>query len=285
MRKLLLARLAVLALVVPATACTGDLTGDQGTAGTPGPNGPFGSGGNGSYSGGGNPSGGSSVATMPPPPPTVIRRLSNAEYNNTTRDLLGDTTHPADAFLVDERRRGFDNIAEAQTTSPVRAEQYMLTGEKLTTQAITAALAALPCAATGDAACAGQFIRAFGQKAYRRPLSETEVTRLLGVFNLGNGGGGFKHGVELVLRAMLISPSFLFRVEQGEAAAVAGLARPTAWEMASRLSYLLLGSMPDAQLFEAASQGALSTKEQVRAQAERLIADARAKTNIQHLHT
>ncbi len=272
--------LALLALSTSTGACTAQLSsgrdkqiesGNSGSAPT-------------ASTTGGVPGTGGAGSALDPPPPTVLRRLTNTEYNNTTRDLLADTTHPADGFLVDERRLGFDNIAEVQTTSPVRAEQYMLTGEKLAEQALTGALASLPCAATGDAACARQFIGDFGQKAYRRPLASAEVARLLGVFEVGNTGGGFKHGIDLVLRTMLISPSFLFRVEVGEPATTPGITRPTAWEMASRLSYLLLGSMPDGVLFEAASQGALITKEQVRAQAERLLADSRAKANVQHLH-
>ncbi len=287
MRKSLAASwLGLLAFSALGVGCTAELSGDHGKPGANGTNGGSESvaGSTASTTGGVTGTGGVG-SSLGPPPPTVLRRLTNTEYNNTTRDLLADTTHPADSFLVDERRLGFDNIAEVQTTSPVRAEQYMLTAEKLAAQALTAALASLPCAATGDATCAGQFIRDFGQKAYRRPLTDGEVTRLLGVFNVGNTGGGFKHGLELALRAMLISPSFLFRVEVGEPATTAGLTRPTAWEMASRLSYLLVGSMPDAALLQAASQGALTTKEQVRAQAERLLADPQAKANIQHLHT
>jgi len=212
----------------------------------------------------------------------VIRRLSYTEYNNTARDLLGDATRPADSFLVDETRLGFDNIADAQTISPVRAEQYMLGAEKLAKQAKAGA----PCAATGDAACAGQLIRELGEKAYRRPLNEAESTRLLGVFQTGSAGGSFEHGVELVVQAMLVSPAFLFRVEEGQPVPVTpDLLRPTSWEMASRLSYLLVGSLPDAELFQAARQDLLTTREQVRAQAERLLADPRAKANVEHLHT
>jgi hypothetical protein len=274
-----------LALVLlSGLACTGSIGG-----GTPDQSGPGGPGGAGSA---GGPGTGPSTAIGPdgkplaPPPPTVLRRLTNTEYNNTVRDLLADTTRPADSFLVDEKWHGFDNIAEVQTTSPVRAEQYMLAGEKLALQARAGLLANLACAAAGDAACADQFIRQFGQKAYRRPVTEDELTRLRGVFQLGSSNGGFEHGIELLLRAMLVSPSFLFRVEVGEPVAeIPGLSRPTSWEMASRLSYLLVGSLPDAELFQAAGQNALVTKDQVLSQAQRLMADPRAKTNILHLHT
>ncbi len=284
MRKRFARRVAPWLALLPGLACNGSVGGSPSDPGGPGdPGRPSGVGGSMGMTGtGGTVVVGPDGAPLGPPPPTVIRRLSNTEYNNTVAALLADATRPADSFLVDERRLGFDNIAAVQTISPVRAEQYMLAAEKLAKQApVTAA-----CAATGDAACAGQLLRELGQKAYRRPLNETEVTRLLGVYQLGRDSTGFEHGIQLALRAMLLSPSFLFRVELGEPAATTpATRRPTSWEMASRLSYLLLGSMPDPKLFEAASQNALTTKEQVRAQAERLLADSRAKTNIEHLHT
>jgi hypothetical protein len=271
---------AVLFCTILSAGCTGNLGPDSGrgagTGSAQGPSGP----------GGPNPEGNQQPgAPGGPLPATALRRLTRAEYNNTLRDLIGDETRPADTFLVDETKLGFDNIAEIQTTSPVRAEQYMLAAEKLAAGAGTALIANLSCAAIGDAGCAAQWIRDFGQQAYRRPLSETEVTRLTGVFEVGRQNSGFERGVELVLRTMLMSPSFLFRVELGEPAPEKlGSSRPTSWEMASRLSYTLLGSMPDPSLFQAAKDNALIAKEQIRAHAERLLGDARAKANIQHLH-
>ena len=70
------------------------------------------------------------------PGPSFIRRLNRFEYNNTVRDLLGDTTQPADDFPIEEKRLGFDNNAEALQVSPVLAEQYMLSAEKLAATAV-----------------------------------------------------------------------------------------------------------------------------------------------------
>lgn len=234
------------------------------------------------------PAGGVSGGTaIGDPAPVVVRRLTRTEYNNTVRDLLGDTTGPASAFLVDEQMLGFDNIASAQTVSPVLAEQYMTAAEQIATRAVKTVLGALPCA-TGspDDACASTFIKDFGKRAWRRPLSDTEVTRVLGVFHVGSATGGFAPGIELAIRSILTSAPFFFRVETGEAVPnLPGRFRPTSWEMASRLSYLFWGTMPDDALFSAASQNALATPEQVGAQAERLLADPRAHETVAHFHS
>jgi hypothetical protein len=85
----------------------------------------------------------------------------------------------------------------------------------------------------------------------------------------------------MTLRQILIAPSFLYRIEAGEPVPGSpGATRPTSWEMASRLSYFLWGTMPDAALADAASRNALSSAMAVRQQAERMLADPRAKTTL-----
>jgi hypothetical protein len=85
---------------------------------------------------------------------------------------------------------------------------------------------------------------------------------------------------------VLQSPQFMYRVEQGAALDEArNLARPTDYEMASRLSFLLWGAAPDAALLDAASRGELNTKQQIAAQATRLLADPRAKDVVRHFHS
>jgi len=154
----------------------------------------------------------------PKPGPSYIRRVNRLEYNNTVRDLLGDTTHPADAFPAEEKRLGFDNNADALSVSPVLAEQYMKAAETVATDALNNRWAALvPCAAgTTDAAaldaCGRDFIAAFGQKAYRRPLDPDDTAVLTAVFDAGKATD-LKTGIRLVMEAALQSPRFLYRVE------------------------------------------------------------------------
>src|SRR5207253_717057 len=113
------------------------------------------------------------------------------EYNNTVRDLLGDTTHAADAFPAEEKRLGFDNNADALSVSPVLAEQYLKAAETVATDALNNRWSALvPCAASTTApaavdTCGHDFIAAFGAKAYRRPLDGDDSALLTAVFDAG----------------------------------------------------------------------------------------------------
>ncbi len=216
----------------------------------------------------------------------VVRRLTRREYNSTLHELLADTSQPANAFLPDDPSLGFDNTVAAQTVSPVLAEQYLNAAEQVARVAAPALLAQLPCAASSrDTACVESFVRNFGQRAWRRPLLDAEVTRLLGVYQAESVDGGFDAGFALTLETLLVSAPFLFRIELGEPVPESpGHYRPTAFEMATRLSYLMWGSMPDAELFARAADGTLRVPAQVGAQAERLLHDARAHDTVAHFH-
>jgi len=222
-------------------------------------------------------------STAPSPGPSYIRRVNRLEYNNTVRDLLGDTTQPADGFPAEEKRLGFDNNADALSVSPVLAEQYMSAAETVATAALNGRWAALvPCAAnTTDAAavdaCGRDFIAKFGQKAYRRPLDADDSAVLTAVFDAGKTTD-LKTGIRLVVETALQSPRFLYRVEFGAVAASGQtVVKVDDWEMASRLSYLLWHSMPDDALFTAAQAGQLSSSDQIQTQVQRMIADPKAR--------
>jgi hypothetical protein len=218
----------------------------------------------------------------PDPGPSYIRRVNRLEYNNTVRDLLGDTTRPADGFPAEEKRLGFDNNADALSVSPVLAEQYMKAAETIAADALNNRWSALvPCAAgTTDAAavdaCGRDFIAAFGQKAYRHPLNADDTAVLTKVFDAGKATD-LSTGIRLVMETALQSPRFLYRVEFGATAAGQMVVKIDDWEMASRLSYLLWHSMPDDALFAAAQAGQLSSTDEIQAQVQRMISDPRAR--------
>jgi hypothetical protein len=222
--------------------------------------------------------------------PAPLRRLTRFEYNNTIRDLLGDTTSPASGLPAEEVGNGFGNDAGAQAVSSLLAEAYAATAEKIALRATQtpAALARLAaCAATTTAtseeSCARTFIDGFVPRAYRRPLATGEADALLGVFKSTRAlaGATFASAVAAVLEAVLQAPDFLYRVEGGAAGAAdksaTGPRRPTGDEMATRLSYFLWGTMPDESLRAAARSGELSTAPGVLAQATRMVADPRAR--------
>lgn len=217
---------------------------------------------------------------------TPFRRLTRHEYNRTVLDLLGDASAPADAFPPEEEVHGFDNNAGALTMSDLLAEAYLGAAESVAARAVTDLDRLLACAPdTAADACALDFIDSFGARAYRRPLDAEERAILETVYASGLAQWDHATGVRLVIETMLQSPQFLYRIEVGEPpASGATWARPTQFEMASRLSYLFWGSMPDGELFGAARAGNLATADQIEAQARRLLADPRAAEQIAHFH-
>ena len=221
------------------------------------------------------------------PGPTFMRRLNRFEYNNTVRDLLGDTSNPASAFPTEEIRLGFDNNATALQVSPALVEQYMTAAETLANTAVTTNMKALvscdPAAAGADA-CARTFIDEFGTKAYRRKLSADEATTMKQVFDVG-AKTDFVSGVRLVIETMLQSAPFLYRIEFGAAPKSAEqVVKLTSWEMASRLSYLLWESMPDDELLAAAAADKLTDQSDITTQVTRMMQDAKAHDVFAHFH-
>jgi hypothetical protein len=222
---------------------------------------------------------------------TPIRRMTRFEYNSTVRDLLGDTTEPANVFPPEEEVAGFNNQAAALQVSELLAEQYMKVAEGVSERATANMAALMPdCdpSAEGEEACAVHFIDSFGRRAFRRPLDASEAERFKALYDFAIADadlGTFEDGIQLVIQAMLQSPHFLYRPEFGGADPIEGdVVRLTSWEMASKLSYMLWNTMPDEELFRAAEADELTTKEQIAAQAQRMLQDARAKDMIRNFH-
>lgn len=275
----------ILALALTAgvmTACTGMIGGedDRNGAGNGvgvGPNG-----------GGVGPNALDCSSSSIKPGDAPVRRMTREQYNATVRDLLGDDSAPANGFVADGAFGPFDSNKEAPVTSLI-ATQYMNAAEKLA-QAATANIDAFaPCAAGGnDAQCAADTIASFGKKAYRRPLTGSESTRLLGLFTARRAQSGetFQSAMQLVLQVMLQSPQFVNHMEIGDLSrAKDGAAPLTSYEIASRLSYSIWGTMPDQTLFVAADQGKLDTVEDVEAQARRMLDDPRSHDGIMNFYS
>ena len=198
----------------------------------------------------------------------VLRRLTNSQYNNTVRDLLGDLTSPASQFPPEDFVNGFKNQYQSQNMSPLLVDAYSIAAERLARNAFraTGSHDLIPC--RPSPACQAEFVRSFGLKAFRRPLDPEEQQRYQALFAKQ---GDFIKGAQLVVEAMLQSPNFLFRLEE--------TANPQ-WKpyaTASRLSYALWDTMPDAALLESAARGELSTPLGVEKSARRMLADARAR--------
>ncbi|WP_437580357.1 DUF1592 domain-containing protein [Sorangium sp. So ce887] len=222
------------------------------------------------------------------PGASPLRRMTRFEYNNTIRDLLGDDSAPADAFVIEEEALGFNNQAAALGVTSLLAEQLMKASEKIAERAardLERLLEGCDPAVQGPEVCADELITRFGKRAFRRPLTPLESERFARLFAWGNDEHGFSTGVELVLQGMLQSPHFLYRVELGMPdPAGDGVVPLSDHEIASRLSYLLWGSMPDDALFVAADAGELRTAEQIAAHARRLLEDPRARAAVANFH-
>ncbi|MEP7049607.1 MAG: DUF1592 domain-containing protein [Pseudomonadota bacterium] len=220
-----------------------------------------------------------------------LRRLIRFEYNNTVAELFKISTRPADALPGEEIGTGFGNEADSLGVSRLLIDGYRTIAEQIASDQTTDAahaIAAAGCdpAGMGEAACSKQFITDFLGRAFRRPGTPEDLTAYQGAFDHGRQiGGDFASGVRAVIARALQAPQFLYRVELGETVdAAKKLARPTGYEMASRLSYLLWGRMPDALLMSAAQQGKLVTPEGVRAEAERMLNDDRAHDVVRYFH-
>jgi hypothetical protein len=131
-----------------------------------------------------------------------------------------------------------------------------------------------------DAACADGFIRSFGKRAYRRPLTDVEIERYKTLFNTGKTGSDLASGISLVLTAMLQSPHFLYRLELGDPGSSKDSIALTAYEVGTRLSYFLTNSTPDDALLAAADAGKLKTVEGITTEAQRLIGSPKARSTF-----
>lgn len=138
-----------------------------------------------------------------------------------------------------------------------------------------------PKGAGEEEACAKRILSTVMRRAYRRAVSEADARAPMRFFAEGRKEGGFDHGLELALRAVLVSPEFLFRVEQDPA----NVARGEAYKLsdvalASRLSFFLWSSIPDDELLAAAIAGRLRQPGVLEAQVQRMLHDGRARAMV-----
>ena len=214
----------------------------------------------------------------------VIRRLNKAEYANTLHDLLGSNHALAKDLPEEVFGAGYLN-----SLSPLLMEQYLsIAGEVL--HSIWPPGASLPASlqtrlfgqtpprAEGDATTLRAALRRLARKAYRRPATDSELEVLEGVFHLGRKAGRtHDESIRLVLKAILVSPQFLFITPENEPAPGTGILRLDDFQLASRLSYLLWSAPPDAELSALADKGALRDPALLEAQVRRMLADPRAR--------
>jgi hypothetical protein len=259
------------------SACTGRVEGG-GANGSPSPY-PLGTAG----------SGPGGVAPKPATDPgrVTLHRLNRAEYDNTVKELLGTSQSPAQALPIDDRGSGFDNMADVLTLSPLHLSVFHAAASSLVEEAFSNATqraTLLSCdLSAGGESCAREVLRSFSYRAWRRPPTEAELNRLMTPVGVALAHGDtLEQGLRLALRAILLSPHFIFRVEL-DPDPTSSTPHPLGpYELASRLSYFLWSSMPDAALLESAATGALSEPATLRQQALRLLQDPKASALLEN---
>jgi hypothetical protein len=225
------------------------------------------------------------TATCPtrPVPRTPLRRLTRFEYTNAARDLLNVDAGAAADLPADEVTNSFDNNAAVLTVSALHAEKYVLVSEALAKLAVRDLPALVGCdvAVTGEEACARAFAARLGRRAFRRATTPADEQSLMTAYQAGRTGGSYAEGIEVMVRAALQSPDFLYRLETSSPANAGATQVPlSAYELATRLSFLIWSSGPDDALLDAAARGELSSKAQVAAKAREMLAHPRARPAI-----
>ncbi|MDD9947283.1 MAG: DUF1592 domain-containing protein [Myxococcales bacterium] len=220
--------------------------------------------------------------TLPVQP---LRRLSSRQYENTLRDLFGPEL--ARDVLADSQfprtvvESGFVNDAEANVVNTAESNAIEDNAERIAGLIIADpnryVPALLPCElGTGFTesdvdGCIAGFVEQFGSRAYRRPISERERAVAVGLYDTVRSEQTSIEALAAVVQLFVQAPALLYRVERGAGDLEDGLVRLSDYEMASRLSYFLTDSMPDAELAAEAAEGRLSSASQVATQARRLM--------------
>ena len=222
------------------------------------------------------------------------RRLTTAELDRALAELLGDgsgvatRTLPADSFIP------FDNNYPDQVAS-----EALITSLEIMATDVTDSLLADPArrdavvgctpSGPGDAVCFRSFVESFLPRAFRRPLEpgEADAYVALQAFStedIPEVNNDFYSGIALVIRAVLIDPEFLYRIETGMPTSDPGVFALSDYELATRLSFLLWGTVPDDALLNEAAAGRLVPAASRRTTAEGMLDDPRARAQIQRFH-
>jgi hypothetical protein len=222
------------------------------------------------------------AGTMP------LQHLSQIEYLNTVSDLLQDTSLTA-SQLPPDFASDPDSLAfpEPDIVGTLAASQYHDAAKQLAANVKSKLATFLPCNVSADTACATQFVTEFLPKAYRRPVTPAEIGDYTTLYQAVRGAPltlSIADAFGLVVSAILQSPGFLYHWELDPTAPMlsGSVVQLDPYTIANRLSYFLVGSMPDATLFAAAANGTLASPDTVAAQARRLLASPGARVTVEN---
>jgi hypothetical protein len=225
--------------------------------------------------------------------PLPLRRLTINEYNNTVRDLLGADVPQIGANTgissdVEAFEHGF--LKGSGIGSANDARIFSTLSDSIATAASARLGTLLPqgCAtpaATAEEGCAKKFIEEFGLRAFRRPLNADEKGDLFALYTKVRSaevGLTFPEAARALISAMLQAPMFTYRWELGtdSTKGPGDLVPLDSYGIASRLSYTIMATMPDAELFAAAGAGQLTNPDKIAEHARRLLASEKARLGL-----
>jgi mono/diheme cytochrome c family protein len=135
-----------------------------------------------------------------------------------------------------------------------------------------------PSGASDEEPCAREILTALAHRAYRRPVTQSDIQVLLGLYGSGRSHGNFETGISTALQGILVSTNFLFRIEKDPPNATPGAPqRVSDIDLASRLSFFLWSSIPDDELLDLAERGKLSDPAVLAQQTRRMLNDPRSE--------
>jgi len=214
-----------------------------------------------------------------------IRRFTAVEYNRTVREIFSGLTVRPQVLASDPKINGFDNNAAAQSPSPLLIEQLRASAITIAGDAVAALSSWAPCPASEGRDCALEVARTVSERAYRRPLSGEEISAVETFAGAAFDDYGFDTAVRMSIEGILQTPQFLYKPEFGDEGRASGGRIPlTGYEVATRLSYFLWGTMPDAALLSAAREGELDSSSGLRQHAERMLQDPQARDGVARFH-
>src|SRR5688572_26103023 len=218
------------------------------------------------------------------PGPFVIRRLTEVEYGNTLHDLLG-----VDASIADELPDEVFGAGYLNTLSALQSEQFLA----IANEALDRVLAPkgqpptrmqkqlfgkMPGPGVDERTAARKVARSLARNAYRRPPTDPELDVLVRVFDLARENKlAYPEALRLMLKAVLVSPQFLFITPAVETESGRSIIPLDDYQLASRLSYFLWATMPDAELSALADRGTLYEPAVLSAQVKRMLKDSRSR--------
>ena len=184
---------------------------------------------------------------------------------------------PVDLRLNGTRLKRFDVMARTPEVSKlVIGGPYEPTGHG-DTPSRRKIFGCRPARPAQEPACARTILKALAHRAFRRPVTNADLQPLYGFYEKARATGDFENGIQAAIEAMLVSPEFLFRIEQDPRGSLPGTPhRITDVELASRLSFFLWSTMPDDELLDLAERGGLSEPSALERQVRRMLDDPRA---------